>query len=108
MQSVKIPTKFNLFGKTITVKMDQTLSYDADYCGVAKYRINEIRLQPNVKGIAIPQTTVEQTFYHELVHFILDAMRKNDMSNDEQFVDVFAALLHQAMQTAEYEEGPQG
>lgn len=51
----------------------------------------------------------EQTFMHELVHFIIyhsgAAYRGKDhavMHQDEAFIDLTAQLLHQALTTMEY------
>jgi hypothetical protein len=42
------------------------------------------------------------TFFHELVHAILNCMN-HDLNNDETFVDVFGGLLHQALKSANYD-----
>jgi hypothetical protein len=46
--------------------------------------------------------TTEQTFYHELVHAIMFTMGK--LNHDEEFVDTFAAFLHQYQTTKESHE----
>lgn len=40
---------------------------------------------------------LEHTFLHELVHAILNGMGETRLSDSEKFVDVFAAMLHQAL-----------
>jgi hypothetical protein len=40
------------------------------------------------------------TFYHELVHCILDTMAESDLSKNEKFVCVFSSLLNEAMANA--------
>ena len=54
---------------------------------------------------------LEQTFYHELMHFILyyagASYRGKDnsqMHRDEEFVDLCSNLLHQAMSTMTFED----
>lgn len=41
----------------------------------------------------------KQTFWHELVHSILSTMRKEELNNDESFVNTFASFLHEAVDT---------
>jgi hypothetical protein len=43
-----------------------------------------------------PETALQQTFCHELVHAVLSAMNHR-LNNDEVFVDNFGSLLHQAL-----------
>ena len=40
------------------------------------------------------------TFYHELVHCILDTMGEGELSKNEKFVCVFSSFLNEAMQKA--------
>lgn len=44
------------------------------------------------------------TFYHELIHSILDTMGYSDMSKDEKFVNCFAGFLTEAMESAVFIE----
>jgi Zn-dependent peptidase ImmA (M78 family) len=48
---------------------------------------------------AVSDVQKQQTFCHELVHCILDKMGETDLNDNEQFVDVFGSLLHQAWTT---------
>lgn len=42
---------------------------------------------------------MEHTFYHELVHALLEASSRPSLSKKEAFVDSLAAALHQYMKT---------
>ena len=101
---MKIPKKFKLFGETITVEYVLDLIEKHERMGQAIYRENKIQLLDidNDTYSTKPTVHIEQTFFHELIHFILTKMNLNDLSADEKFVDVFASLLHQAMTTMEY------
>ena len=44
------------------------------------------------------------SYYHELIHLILDNMGQYELSKDEKFVSTFAGFLTEAMVTAEFEE----
>jgi len=98
---MRIPTSFNLIDETITVKTDPTVALE-DSCGLSEYRTNTIRLSPdNLVNPMTPHRT-EQVFLHELVHFILYAMKEDDLRKNEKFVDTFACLLHQAILTSNF------
>ena len=97
-----IPTSFWLYGQKITVNFVDDLLEGEDCVGEALYRKNLIRLQRNNKAIDRPQTQMEATFCHELVHFILLMMQEDDLRKNEKFVDHFGRLLHQALNTMEY------
>jgi predicted SprT family Zn-dependent metalloprotease len=107
MSDMKIPKRFKLMGRTIEVEYDNQLLYDDDRQGSAQYRFNKIVLQP--RNDAQPMPNLEQTFCHELIHWILyfsGAAYKGDrdhMHQEEGLVDVMACLMHQALTTMEYE-----
>ena len=90
---ITVPKKFDVGGITVDV-IDEVIA--AKTIGEARYAKQQIAI--NMK--AAPQDTVNQTFIHELTHWILFIMGKNELCNDEQFVDVFAHLLCQAFKTS--------
>ena len=101
-----IPKQFKLFGSTIKVIYDQKRFIDnTESMGFASYRENTITLNP----VLLNDNTeiAEQTFLHEVVHFILyfagPAFTKTDnhMHKDEDFVDLVASILHQILTTQE-------
>lgn len=99
---MKVPKSFSLHGQRIAVTMVDHLSSENNALGEARILKNEIALQQNTNGFSLPQSQIEQTFFHELTHFILHHMGQDDLCAEEAFVDGFAALLHQALTTAEY------
>ena len=44
------------------------------------------------------------TFYHEVIHCILQTMGENELNNNEKFVCCFAGFLTEAMCSSEYEK----
>ena len=42
-----------------------------------------------------------QTLMHEITHAILSAMGKEDLNDDESFVNTFASFLSEAISTME-------
>lgn len=65
---------------------------DAEAYGVSDFKSNEIRLYTQEAGDG---TLLDHSFYHELVHFLLHYAGRDDLSNDEQLVDVVGGLLAQ-------------
>ncbi len=107
---MKIPKRFKLFGQTIEVSYDPTLVNELDWTGAASYRKNTIRLMPDCEAHPRSPDQIEHTFLHEMTHHILyyaggawQGGERSKMHQDEQFVDNFAGLLHQALTTMEYE-----
>lgn len=100
---LRIPKAFKLFGQTIAVEWVHRLTEEQDAVGEARFRKNCIVLQQNNEEISRPQTQIEATFCHELVHWIFFMMDEDDLRKNEKLVDNFGRLLHQALTTMEYE-----
>lgn len=96
-----IPKQFELHGQTIRIEFEPSMANDRGCVGESKMKENKLLLQTSVSGHVCSQEYIEQTFCHELVHFILLHMG-SDKNGDEVFVDTFGHLLHQALVTAEY------
>jgi len=100
---MKIPKNFKLFANTINVVFDtpslqaQSILGESNLCG------SEISIATSYKGDHVTEDVINDTFYHEKVHMILDTMREYELSQNEKFVDVFSKLLRQADETAQYE-----
>jgi hypothetical protein len=109
---MKIPKRFYLFGRPIEIEYRDDILNDHDCHGQASYRRDKIILQPILPGAPQTQEQFEHTFCHELVHHItyyagqsihLEGDKK--LHSEESFIDLFAALLHQALTTSQYEDG---
>lgn len=96
---IMIPKEFFLFGQKITVEFNNNRLDDLEALGACKNSTNEIIISDNYRGDKLPDNSIEQTFYHELVHQILFKMNENDLSENEKFVQVFSGLLHQYEKT---------
>ncbi|MAH50275.1 hypothetical protein CMI37_30925 [Candidatus Pacearchaeota archaeon] len=96
---MNIPAKFNLMGQTIEVEYLKGLRVETDGVGEAAYGLNKIRIQENAEGNPRTREAIEETFCHELVHWILKMMEENNLRIDERFVGIFSGLLHQALST---------
>lgn len=102
ISGMRIPKMFNLLGLKIVVKMSDTLYHDSRMVGLAVYEDENILIQSNTGGKPRSKQSIDQTYLHELVHHILNAMGEYDLCKNEKFVDVFAGLLYQVEVTAKY------
>ena len=93
----KLPASFDLLGQTIVVEQVANLSTIGDRLGDWKMTENRIRIQSRGKGI--PDEVIFATFYHELVHAVLDLTGHTKLSEDEDFVDRIGQALYQAEKT---------
>lgn len=97
---MKIPKRFKLHAQNIEVELDSNVDFRNDNRGEAQFRVNKIALAPHQQTHPRPQTQVEQTFCHELVHYIA---HHAGVDLNERDTDVMGHLLHQALTTMEYE-----
>lgn len=68
---------------------------DIDAIGACNYgRHDKIAIHT---GLSVDQEHV--TNLHEIVHIILEHIRKDELSKDENFVDSFAESLYQVLKT---------
>ena len=96
----KIPLCLNVGGQTISINIKDRLEDDKlGTCCVAEARID---IAKTFNGREQAFTTQLNTFYHELVHCILDTMGENDLSGNEKFVSCFSSFLCEAMTTQKY------
>lgn len=98
----KIPKSFQLHGQTIEVLQVDHIGSESGTLGEARLAKNQVVLQNNASGFTRSDTQIEQTFLHELVHFILIHLGQNELCDEEAFVDGFAHLLHQALGSMTY------
>ena len=105
-----IPARFKLLGQTIYVYFLPDVFTDHDgHFGFSSYRKNQIHLRPSTSVLPLSNEQTEQTFWHELTHFVLYhagaaySGKKDYMHQDEEFVDLVASLYHQAISTFEFE-----
>lgn len=105
---MRIPKRFRLFGRVITVELDPSLYHNEDVLGLAKYRSDKIILQPNTEHTQITREQMEHSFFHELVHHVLYAAGEDvfdpPLHKREYLVERIAGLLHQAVVSSEYED----
>ena len=98
----EIPTTFNIGGVKHTVKIETIVGEGCDFGQFDP--VGVISLAEQLGSREVSQTKREQTFIHELTHAILNAMRKDDLYEDESFVNTFSSFLYEAISTAKTKE----
>jgi hypothetical protein len=97
MKSKLIPNSFILGGSTINIEFVKNEL--GSNVGQINLPTGKICLATNFRGESCNVDYMEVSFYHELVHGILDIMGKHELSSTEEFVEGFANLLHQYEKT---------
>ena len=97
-----IPDNFNIAG------MRYTVTYQAEQKGNTKYGLMnhpkcEVTLYGKMDDTIISHNQRVQTFWHEVVHGILENMGEIELSGNEKFVCTFSSFLNEVMQSAECE-----
>lgn len=90
-----IKKEFNLGGVKWKVVYQDNIEDDSDCLGLCDYAKSKIYLANAIKGKPVPRDLQEQVFYHELTHAILSTLGKEELSENEEFVQQFSLLLHQ-------------
>ena len=96
-----IPEIFNVGGQPYEVRKVERCDNNAvgisSYCG-GFIEIANIYNKDDIQG----EGNKVNTFFHELIHTILDNMGEKELSQNEKFVCTFAGFLTEAMTSAEY------
>lgn len=95
-----IPKAFTLGGVKHVVEIQQMVGHEGDF-GQYDPVTKVIQIAQTCSGRGVPQSFQQQIFLHELVHAILNTMRKDDLYDDESFVNTFASFLNEAINTME-------
>lgn len=99
-----IPTNFTIGGVEINVIHVDNEINQGNY-GRTEPMQAEIRLQKNAGNKPIAHTQRTNTFWHEVVHYILDAMgEKQDDKENERFTTCFSNFLNEVIQSCEIEK----
>lgn len=88
---LNIPKAIDVAGIRITIEMTDKLP---DGCiGKADYQSQKICIHPDFAG----KCMTEQTYYHELIHWILFVMGEDELKGNEKFVDMLSHFIYQSI-----------
>lgn len=93
-----IPSTFKLAGHTYTVKLQKDLLTTDNEFGSLNEVTHVMTLQP---PDPVPQSRVESTFFHELLHAIFYELGESELDKNERLIDSIANLLYQALSTSD-------
>ena len=93
----KIPKKFKVGSVDYEVRLVEHCCMNDDFGLWRSQGIIEIATQAG--GYEVSESKKKQTFLHELTHAILFAMGKEDLNDDESFVNTFSSFLSEAIST---------
>ena len=96
----EIPATFTLGGVEHVVEIQHTVRDGQDFGQYDPVR-KVIQIAYTCGNRGVPQSFQQQTFLHEFVHAILNTMRKDDLYDEESFVNTFASFLNEAINTME-------
>ena len=96
---MNIPKRFRVGGVDYEVKLVQHCGINDDFGLWRPQGIIEIATQAG--GYEVSESQKNQTFLHEITHAILFAMGKEELNEDESFVNTFSLFLNEAISTME-------
>ena len=88
---MKIPSKIRIGGQEIMIEMPEHLPDNelGDICVAG----GKIRIAKKFSDNEQSETSITNTFMHEVVHGVLDTIGEFELSGNEKFVSPFASLL---------------
>jgi hypothetical protein len=117
-KKINIPKNFTLFGHKYTIVIKKDLFETEDCYGTADEDLKIIQLQDigTVKrryeedgkvyesDIIITEEMLIETFFHEVMHIILDATGEEQLSENEKFVNIVGKSWLEIYLSSNYDE----
>ena len=102
----RIPSAYYVGGQRIEVSFVDHLPNDN--LGTSSVCCGEIEIANKVHdGKDQSPSSKLNTFWHEVVHTILDTMQENELSANEKFVCTFSSFLCEAIKSFKYDKNEQ-
>lgn len=98
-----IPKRIRVGEKSYSIEVVEAM-LDKRLAGEINYheRLIQVGMRNGRTGRLFNPNFVHDTFWHELVHAILDDMDEDKLNRNEKFVTAFAARLAKAVRTARF------
>jgi hypothetical protein len=98
-----IPKRIRVGQKEYSIEVVEAM-LDKRLAGEVNYheRLIQVGMRNGRTGRLFNPDFVHDTFWHELVHAILDDMDEDTLNRNERFVTAFAARLARAIRTARF------
>jgi len=91
-----IPKSFEIGGQKVKVIVKKKIDTEGAV-GVCLFFQNEIHIQTHLNGKLMAKSQIEQTFWHEYVHYLLSHCRQEELSSNEELVDLMGEFLYQSL-----------
>jgi hypothetical protein len=102
MKQLTLPKKIKVGENWYSVDIAETMR-ERLYMGEVHYAKRTITLaRKSYHGIPLKLSALQETFWHELTHAILESMDRTDLNNDENFVEEFSSRLTKAIASARF------
>ena len=102
MKHLTLPKKIKVGDKWYSVDVAETMR-DRLMAGEVHYAKRTITLaRKSYHGVPLRLSALHETFWHELVHAILESMDETALNNNEAFVEEFSSRLAKAIQSARF------
>ena len=100
---MQIPKEIKIGGENFTVEfVDRT---GGNSMGSTDYAATHITIAKNVDMTPTSKSSMQGTFFHELVHAMLEELGEYKLNANERFVQSFSSILNQVtQQIVEYNE----
>lgn len=103
MGEFRIPKRFKILGHTVEVAEEPGMFFHRGRFAECSLEGKTINLAPLSPHHPVTRGSVEHSFLHEVVHFLLYHTEQAKLGDNEAFVDLLAGLLHQVLTTMEFE-----
>lgn len=102
MTALHIPKKIRVGQKWYSVEVVEAMA-EKYIAGEVEFHNRKIKIgKTTARGRPLPPAELKETFWHELVHAILEDMGEHRLNNRESFVEGFAYRLSKAIETARF------
>jgi len=95
----KIPKKYTVGGQDIVVEIVE--KNDGEDYGAFYPVKGLLKIYKNMEDTPQSDTSMLNTFFHELIHSILRTMGEYELNSNEKFINCFAGFLTEAIRTME-------
>lgn len=102
MAELHLPKKIKVGSNWYSVDIVESMQNKSEM-GRVHYDTRKIELARRTHhGVPLRLSAIQETYWHELVHAILESMGEHELNDRESFVERFAYLLAQSIRSARF------
>jgi len=102
MKHLTLPKRIKIGDRWYSVDVAESM-HERGIAGEVHYAKRTITVaRRSYHGVPLKLSALHETFWHELVHAILESMNETELNNNESFVEEFSARLAKAIQSARF------